>query len=87
MPIDTCPVCGGSIEAHCSVIATYDIDNNKEGKQDWTRVDIDDDSSEPEFFICVSCRTKYYEGNFEIDDEGYLSSLIPPENCFSNTGN
>lgn len=73
-PIDTCPHCGEStLIALCTVIVEYSITNDGEADQDWSRQDIDDDTSVPQSVRCESCGAEF--GNLTLDERGYLVGL------------
>jgi hypothetical protein len=72
-PLDTCPTCGErDLIAVCNVVAEYAI-ANEGGGQSWDRRDVDDETSEPTSFRCGSCGSEF--SDFELDDDGYLTSL------------
>ena len=75
-----CPICGeDSIIAVCKVDVEYEVNDDGEGGQDWRRVYVDDDTSDPSYFRCDSCRKEWH--SFELTDDGnaYLLSLWEPD--------
>jgi len=74
--LDTCPVCGEKdLVAVCNVIVDYTV-TNEDGGQDWHREEVDDDTSDPLYFRCGSCKTEFHQ--FQMED-GYLVGLTVPE--------
>ena len=74
--LDTCPVCDEQdLVAVCEVIVDYSV-ANEDGGQDWHREEVDDDTSEPLYFRCGSCKTEFHQ--FQMAD-GYLVGLTVPE--------
>jgi DNA-directed RNA polymerase subunit RPC12/RpoP len=78
-PIDECPACGGRhLIAVCRTTVEYDVTNEEGGcDQDWSRRQIDDDTSEPQSFRCGSCGAEF--GQFKLNEDGYLVHLSPAE--------
>jgi len=75
-PLDVCPTCGKqSLIAVCTVVAEYAIANEGECEQDWSRREVDDDTSEPTLFRCDSCGVEFRR--FSLDGSGYLVGLGP----------
>ncbi|MFA7152707.1 MAG: hypothetical protein WC072_02835 [Methanoregulaceae archaeon] len=76
--LETCPVCGEQdLVAVCEVIVEYSVENTPGGdEQSWDRMDVDDDTSEPQYFRCDSCKTEFHQ--FTVEG-GYLRSLTVPE--------
>ena len=75
-PIDACPACGAAgLLAICRTVVEYAIANDGDGDQDWSRGEVDDDSSVPTAFRCGSCGVEFRD--FTLDDRGYLISLGP----------
>ena len=73
-PLDTCPHCGErALIAICTVIAEYAITNEGETDQDWSRQEIDDDTSVPQSVRCDACGAEF--GNLTLDERGYLVGL------------
>jgi len=75
-PTDACPSCGEhAIVAVCAVIVEYAVANEGEADQDWSRREVDDDTSEPTHFRCDSCGEEFHR--FALDAQGYLVRLGP----------
>jgi len=75
-PLDVCPTCGErDLIAVCRTTAEYAIVNDGEADQDWSRREVDDDTSEPKLFRCDSCGAEFRR--FSLDGSGYLVGLGP----------
>jgi len=75
-PLDTCPTCGErDLIAVCNVVVEYAIANEGENDQDWSRREVDDDTSETRYVRCDSCGAEFQR--FALDEQGYLVGLEP----------
>lgn len=75
-PIDACPACGErTLTAVCMATVEYSITNEGDSAQDWSRQDVDDDTSEPMSVRCDSCGAEFEE--ITLDGNGYLVALRP----------
>jgi len=75
-PLDVCPNCGErTLIAVCSVVAEYAIANDGEADQDWSRRQVDDDTSQVQSVKCESCGAEFRR--FSLDGSGYLVGLGP----------
>ena len=55
-PVDACPICGAlRMIAVCSAVVEYAVANDGDGGQDWSRREVDDDTSQPLQFRCEAC--------------------------------